>query len=171
METQPKVESRAELKENLLSGAISPKEFCDKLIELDQSTPDRMNAIENLEILNDPEIFDFVKKLEDKVIKHYYQILSFAELHVGQIKSLSENNDSEALGYFKNALLHEYQANNFQSNIDYEKGIIAYFENNPDSLSESITDSVQGNNRKILLNMLNGLKERGFPNYKEDYRV
>jgi hypothetical protein len=160
-----------DLKRQLLSEEISPKEFRDKLMELDQSTPDRSNAKENLKLLEDPEIVSFIKNQSEDIMKGYYQMLSFTELHIGQIKALYENNPEEALLYFKKSLEHENHAYAFPENIAYISAIIAYFENQPDELEKYIGNDERGNNPKILANMLNGLKERGHPNYKEDYKV
>ncbi|HRH30589.1 MAG TPA: hypothetical protein PK886_00785 [Candidatus Paceibacterota bacterium] len=159
------------LKGQLLSGEISPKEFKDKLVEIDQSTPDRANAKENLKLLLDPEIVNFIENQSEDIQKGYYQMLSFTELHIGQIKALYENNPEEALSYFEQSIEHEYKAHAFPENIAYKSAIVAYFKNQPNELEKYIGTDERGNNPKILANMLKGLKERGYPNYKEDYKA
>ena len=50
------------LKIKLLEGAISPSDFLNQLFEIDQSTPSRDRAVENLAILGSSEIEDiFIK--------------------------------------------------------------------------------------------------------------
>lgn len=158
------------LKKEFLSGNIKPEELRDKLKSLDQSTPDRVFSIKNLDFLLDNDVQNFILTFSEDIIKNYYQFLSFTQLHVGQIKAFENKND-EALIFFKESLENEYKANNFPENIAYKKAVIAYFENDINSLEENILLETRDNNQKILENMLKGLKERGYPNYKIDYRV
>jgi hypothetical protein len=159
------------LKRQLLSEKISSKEFRDKLMELDQSTPDRANAKENLKLLTDPEIVQYVESQSGEIQKGYYQMLSFTEFHIGQAKALYENDPMRALQYFEKSLEDDYKGYAFPENVSYKKAVIAYFNNDSDGLEKYIDVNAQGNNPKILVNMLKGLQERGSPNYKEDYHI
>jgi len=159
------------LKRQLLSEEISPKEFGDRLMELDQSTPDRVNAKENLKLLTDPEIIQYIENQSEEIQKGYYQMLSFTEFHIGQAKALFENNPEEALEYFEKSLEDDYKGYAFPENISYKKAVIAYFSNDVDSLESYVDLDARGNNPKILASMLKGLQERGSPNYKEDYHI
>jgi hypothetical protein len=159
------------LKELFLKGEITPKDFQDKLMELDQSTPDRSHSKENLALLTDPQIVQFIEDQPEEVQKGYYQMLSFTEFHIGQAKALYEDKPEEALEYFEKSLEHDYKGYAFSENVSYKKAVIAYFNNDAESLEEYIDLDTRGNNPKILANMLKGLRERGSPNYKEDYRV
>lgn len=158
------------LKKEFLSGNIKPEELRNVLKNLDQSTPDRIFSIKNLDFLLDNDVQNFILTLSEDIIKNYYQFLSFTQLHVGQIKAFDGNNN-EALILFKESLENEYKGHSFLENISYKKATIAYFENDIDSLEKNISLESRENNNKILKNMLKGLKERGYPDYKLDYKI
>ena len=140
------------------------------MLELDQSTSDRQYAIQNLVLLEDPEIVSYIEKQPIDIQKGYYQLLGFTELHVAQI-TLFENGEDiqKPLEYLHKSLEHEYMANAFPENIAYKKATIAYLENNTELLEELIQKNISGNNLKIVTTMLQGLRERGYPDYKKDY--
>ena len=72
------------LKDQLLKGELSPADFSKKLMDLDQSTPSRSHAKENLDLLTDPEIVQCMESQSEEIQKGYYQMLSFTEFHIGQ---------------------------------------------------------------------------------------
>ena len=158
------------LKKDLLDGTISPKEARDKLITADQSTGDRKAALSNLDFLEDSDIKNFINNQQEDIKKSYYQLLSLTELHVGQT-NLFEGKNEAGLQFWKQALAHEYEANAFPENIGYKRGTIAYLEKDIGTLEDSIAQlDSKTRNCQILMNMLKGLKERGYPDYFSDYR-
>ncbi len=160
------------LKRNLLKGGLLPTEFFDKLLELDQSTPDRHQAYANYKILTDEAVKSFSLAQPLEVQMKYYKILGFTEFHLGQIKALEEGADNEALSFFKASLEHAHQAGEDEEWTAYVTATVAYFEKNFLALDEaSQSPEITGNNRLIIENMKKGLSERGDILYMEDYRV
>jgi hypothetical protein len=89
------------LKEGLLNGNISPKEVSKRLIELDQSTPSRDAAKDNLKFLQDQQVIDFINQWHPEIINDYHRLLSFFEFHVAQ--QLAGDNSKGAIKHFENA--------------------------------------------------------------------
>lgn len=167
MENLPKKEIRNEtynsLKNDLLSNKLSFESFINKLLEIDQSDPGRTASLENLKLLNDPEIVDFIKE-KPEIFDVYYRFLSFTEFHVAQINA--ENGD--CLKYFTDALAHAKDGHGDEAWIAYIEGTLLYMRGQ--SIPEDIIEKtiVLGNDR-ILRNFNKGLQERGVPSYLEDY--
>lgn len=160
------------LKRNLLEGKLLPTEFYDKLLELDQSTPDRHQAYANYRILADEAVKSFSLAQPLEVQKEYYKILGFTEFHLGQIKALEEGVDNEALSFFKASLEHAHQAGESEEWTAYVTATVAYFGKDFLALDEaSQSPEITGNNRLIIENMKMGLSRRGDTLYMEDYRV
>lgn len=173
LESAPQQNIYTEIKEKLLSGELSLLDFRNKLIELDQSTLDRKYSLQNLELLQDPEIVHFIEKQEEVTQKRYYNFLSFTEFHVGQYHACEYKDQEEALKHFKKSLeafeKGEVDEDYRQEWGIYIKGTIAYLENDSQILSdcqESIADKKNG---IVLLKLKQGLQKRGEPNYNEDY--
>lgn len=173
LEIGPQQNIHQELKQKLLSGELSPLDFRNKLIELDQSTLDRKYSLENLKLLEDPEIIYFIKNQEEKIQKRYYNFLSFTEFHVGQYIARESQNQEKALEHFKKSLeafeKGEVDENYRQEWGIYVNGTIAYFEKNIDTLKDSISLLGEKKNTQVLSRLLQGLEKRGEPNYLEDY--
>lgn len=160
------------LKESMLSGEISLEDVKNELMEMDQSTQDRIASIENLKFLLNPEVVEFVNS-KPEYIDGYKSILSFTEFHVAQI--LAGEQDISALDYFKNALENAKPESSWAA---YIQGTILYMEGK--EIPEEIilkaetknfnegTPQIQ-RNMQILRNFNKGLKERGHTSYKEDY--
>ncbi len=154
------------LKSGLLDGSLSLEKVRDRLVELDQATPTRDAADENLQFLKDPQIVDYVNQHPDAT-EGYNHFLSFTEFHVAQ--RLTLDNPIEAISYFKMAL---EDARATQSDSEswsaYVKGTLLYMEGK-EIPEELIAKAEQSKNAQILRSFNRGLKLRGFPSYLEDY--
>ena len=155
------------IKNDLLSGILSIHDFRGKLLELDQSDCSRVRSINNLEILKDREVINFIFSKNDKETEDSYKkFLSFTEFHVGQIKLMDKN--IEGLDHVKKALDLAEEAGDDDRWINYLKGTCLYLNNQ--KIPTDIIDGVDlGNNHKILEAFNAGLKERGHPDYFLDY--
>ena len=157
------------LKENFLSGKKSLKEVRDFLLQKDQETADRKGSIKNLEFLKDRDIVNyFLEKAEHQEKDAYYRFLSFTEFHVAQIELLNGNVDTgkehvlQAISCYDNVseVIDEQWVPYMQATLSYLNGEL---------IEDDIIESVRGNNIQILKKLNQALKERGFPDYKEDY--
>ncbi len=160
-----------ELKMQLLSGELGPEQVRNSLIDMDQETPERDASVVNYEFLTDPDVVTFIESQPEDIQKGYYRTLSFTELHIAQREAFNGNNE-KALEILESSLEHAIKDSRFPENIEYRKGMIAYFKKDTGGM-QSVLDSgyVTETNRKILKNMLNGLTTRGYVNYAEDYRI
>lgn len=169
----PQQNIHEELKQKLLSGELSLLDFRNKLVELDQSTLDRKYSLQNLELLSDPEIISFIEQKEEIVRKRYYNFLSLTEFHVGQYYACEYKDQQKALEHFKKSLeafeKGEVDEDYRQEWGIYIKGTIAYFEKDTDTLKDSMHLLGEKKNAEVLSRLLQGLEERGEPNYLEDY--
>lgn len=153
LETQKK--ELVEFQENEL------REYLRKIDELDQSTLERSHAKECYDRLVAREEEFIGSEVEDE----YWGAVSFELFHMAQEKALSENTD-QAKMYFSKAL--EAARKGFDDDwLYYIQGTIHYLDNNLDAL-ENVIDNVHLN-AHVLQRLLEGLKQRGAPNYKEDY--
>lgn len=160
------------LKEKLLAGKMLPNEIFEKMLILDQSTPDRRQAFANYELLTDDRVAIFIQTQSPENQSAYYKILGFTEFHLGQIKALEDQSGSEALKFFKASLEHAHQGHEDEEWTSYVVCTVAYFDENLEELNQaSLSPEIIGNNRKIVENMKKGLRERGSMNYREDYLV
>ncbi len=156
------------IKNDLLSGILSIHDFRGKLLELDQSDCSRVRSINNLEILKDREVINFIFSKNDKETEDSYKkFLSFTEFHVGQIELINKNNNG--IIHIKEALKLAEESDDDRW-ISYLKGTVFYLEGK--EISEEILDSVKDldNNYKILKSFNAGLRERGYPDYSIDYQ-
>lgn len=160
--------THSKLKQELLSGKLSPKDFLAVLMDLDQSEPSRLASIKNVELLTKPEIEAIF--LDSEMESRYYSDLGFAYFHKAQI---AEFEDKNGLSDFENALEMTLRASKIedeQTDDDwtrYIKATIAYLENNLNGLREIIQPGDL--NESLLRNMVKGLETRGAPSYLEDY--
>lgn len=168
--TPEKIDEYQLLKNELLSGKKSVLEVRNILKDKDQETSDRKASIKNLEFLLDNEVKDFILLQDQEIIDRYYSFLSFTEFHVAQI-ALIENSDIEkAKEYIQNALDNknrlskkEYYDNEW---VNYLKATLLYLDEK--EISSDLLENV-GKNKEVLERLNNGIKERGFPNYRIDY--
>jgi len=156
-----------DLKRQFLTGEIIPEEFQNKILELDQSTPDRNNSLKNIELLCDKEIVSWFTQ-NSEYLPMYSSLLSLTEFHVAQSKACDEKDDKEAYEHFKKAL--EAGQKIYDENADwiiYIKATLAYLENDLVKLRK-LTGQASANS-KTLERLIHGLEKRGAPKYSEDY--
>lgn len=156
------------LKNQLLRGEIGLLEFRSKILELDQSSPDRKNALENLNLLSSPDLAEYINNQDESIKKGFLRLKGFTEFHVFQIKA--GQNDPNAVNILEQAL-EDYEAGkdeHSESFTNYIKGTLLYMQGQ--EIKNEILEKVkEENNLKILKRMNSGLKTRGFPSYSEDY--
>lgn len=157
-----------ELKANMLNGEVDLKQIKERLLQADQSTLSREASYSNLEFLVDKETISFIEKQDTEIQRSYYGFLSFTYLHVAQNEVFKGNAD-EGLEKFRNAFVCELKGLAHPDNIAYKRGSIAYLEKDIGTLEDSIDRLEEGRNKEILINMLEGLKTRGYPDYLADY--
>lgn len=151
-----------DIKNKLLKNEINFLEFKNQLLQIDQSTPDRVNAIKVLDILYDKDVVDLINKNEE-IIEKYESFLSFIEFHVAQVKlHKNENNYAQNL---ENAL--RFAKNEPWKN--YILGTILYLEGKiiPEDILEKSKDLEK--NYIILKRFNDRLLERGSSDYISDY--
>ncbi|MEN9647745.1 MAG: hypothetical protein RLY57_549 [Candidatus Parcubacteria bacterium] len=155
------------LKNQVLSKEILPEDFLEKVRDLDQSTPSRDQAFENLKLLTDSNVREIFEDSDEKA--SYYAILSLTQFHIGQI--YAESNSGDTLTYFEAALTSakEVDWEGYEQDVFYIEGTVAYLNSDIQKLKEMFLQMKEGRNKIILGNFIQGLKERGVPNYYSDY--
>lgn len=155
------------LKNQLLSEEISPEFFLEKVRDLDQSTPSRDQAFENLKLLTDSNVREIFKNNDEKA--SYYAILSLTQFHTGQIHA--ESNSGNTLEYFEAALssAKEVDWEGYEQDILYIEGTVAYLNSDIQKLKEIFFQMKEGRNKIILGNFIQGLENSGTPDYYSDY--
>jgi len=154
------------LKKKLLDGQLSLEKFRKILLERDQSSLLRDASLENLKLLTDPEIVQFLDEhLESR--EEYYRFLSLTEVHVAQVLFQREKSE-KAFSHFEQAFLHAKKAKMDDGWIAYLEGILTYLQGKeiPKDILERVTEP---RNKEILIHFNEGLKKRGRPSYLEDY--
>jgi hypothetical protein len=96
------------LKEKLLTGQITVEAFRDQLVLWDQETSSREASEENLVLLNDPQIKEYIEQ-HTETRRGYFNLLSLTEFHVAQ--RLAKLNQVEAVIHLRKAL--EYSLNGY----------------------------------------------------------
>jgi hypothetical protein len=135
-------------------------------MQLDQSTPTRDAAIDNLTFLRDEDIVAHIDTQHTDIRDAYHKFFSFTAFHVGQ--SLALKQDTEALSYFQQALTEAQKGNFGSSWISYVEGTILYLQGK--NISEDLIGKVtESRNAEILRNFNEGLEDRGTLKYIEDY--
>jgi len=163
-------EEYLKIKDDLLSGELSLREFREKIIELDQSNIFRTKSISNLELLRDPEVVNFIFSKNDLEAESYYKkLLSLTEFHAGQVEL--NNKENKGVVHIKEALRIAEESDDDSRWINYLKGTVFYLNGQeiPEEILEEVKDS--DNNYKILKSFNRGLKERGYPEYLVDYKI
>lgn len=168
MAAQPSLDY-GKLKSELLSGARDLAEIKTILKDADQETPTHDAAPDNLTFLTDPDIEQFMTSQSEDIQRVYNQFLSFTEWHVGQQKIFNGDIDA-GIEFLKQSLEHDYKGHAFMKNIAHKRGTLAYFNHDIATLEDSIAQQEDGDkNKTILIHLLEGLKERGYPDYLVDY--
>lgn len=159
--------SRTEsLKSKLLTGDMTLDEALRVLLSFDQETPTHDASVDNLLILKDPEVIEFFEKQSPEIISRYNNFLSITEFHVAQRLALS-GDEYSALPYFKLAL-NSAEKGYSERWKNYVFGTVMYLEGR-EIPEDIINGSNMGNNAEILKNFNKKLRQRGKPDYKNDY--
>ncbi len=161
-------------KESLLNKQINPEDFLEEIKRKDQLTEDRVDCFENLKLLQDPDIEKYFVDASEDISKKYFQLLGLTLLHCAQLTGFADDcNTDEVISFIEQAIVAEEKGFAFAGNLAYKRATLAYFKKDIEGLKR-YTDEYSLHddwNIPILKNMLKGLEERGFPNYKEDYRM
>jgi tetratricopeptide (TPR) repeat protein len=154
-------ESSLENNPKLINKEKELRNFLEEIFKLDQSTPQRSNAEKCYErLLSKQDEF-----VESAVEDEYWNAVSLELFHMAQIEAHDEN-VGQARDYFQKAL--EAAKRGFSDEwLAYIAGTIHYLDNNQARL-EQVMNRADGNIH-VLQRLLEGLKKRGAPNYKEDY--
>lgn len=150
-----------------MSGILPPADFIERLFELDQATPQRIAASENVVVLRDAEV---QKLFSDSALRHsYFNLLSLSYFHVGQIKVTADV--TGALQDFEASLVaaNQVTGEDYDWWQSYVAGTVAYLKKDVPSLQAAIPKVSEVRNKEILGNFLRGLQERGTVDYITDY--
>jgi hypothetical protein len=149
------------LKNDLCSGQITPEDFLDTVMELDQSDPRRISAIRAVEILSNPEVESFFINTDES--ENFYNTRSISYVHKAQIR-LSEG-DTNVEDDLQNALSDSVKTD-LEDWSNYIKATIAYLANDLEAL-KALVDTIIDNNA-LVRNFITGLEDRGHPDYLAD---
>lgn len=156
------------LKQRLLLGGLSVKDFLEAVFELDQSDPARSQAGANLELLADPDVRRLVEA-EPSERDEYRNRLSLSYFHLGQ--QLAQAGSAAAVGNFKRALAAaELIADpDFDDWRRYVQATIDYLEGDSGSLEATHPKIEDERNRRVVARLIAGLRGHGSPDYARDY--
>lgn len=136
--------------------------FLKEIFELDQSDTARSKAKECLERLESREA-DFVgSSLEDA----YWNEVSLESLHIGQTEAIMNGDMEKSRKYFLKAKAAAEKGIS-DAWLAYIDGTLRYLDNDKVGLIETMDRAAE--NRSVLQKFLDGLNERGAPDYKVDY--
>ena len=155
--------------EEVLLHKISHKNFIDKIMKLDQSTPNRVDAAGNLSILKNKKIEKIFRRSSLK--KEYYNLLSLTYFHMGQ--KIADRDNKKALYYFKLSLKASNRLgfNKHTQWKKYIKGTIAYLNYDKNKLKKILIFLEGGRNKNIIKHFLERLEKEGNIEYKKDYSL
>lgn len=152
------------LKTKLFSNDITPQDFLDKILALDQSNPMRSNAIANVTLMEQEELVNFFSSIPERV--GFYNLRSLTYFHRAQIR-LSEH-ESDVIADLERALQDSEQTGQeFNDWTNYIKATILYLQNNLVELRKYL--EIFELNRELVANFIKGLESRGYPDYIADY--
>lgn len=157
--------SQDQLRTNFLDGTIDVRTFADGLIELDQSTGERIGALKNLSVLQDDEVKAKFLALGESM--EYYILLGFTAFHVGQIYAIAEGDKEKALESFKLSL-DAYTQVDFDEELSYGEATIAFLEGDIERLKKLATIGSAGANQEVVERLRDYL-ERGVTDYRQAY--
>lgn len=138
-------------------------------MEIDQSTPSHDAAHATAVVLESPEVrARCVTGKED--IFGYANLLSLSRFHAGQSEAMA---GGDALPEFEKSLAAalEVEDPGYSEWQDYVRATVAYFRKDQLTLERSLDVMPDGANRRIIANLLQGLKARGDIDYRADYRT
>lgn len=165
----PKENPQEKLKDDLLNGRISPADFVDRVMELDQATTTRDQAEINVRLLTDPSVLKAFEQDEESTFE-FNNLLSLSYFHVGQRKLLS--GDMEAKSDFEKALAaaEKIGDESYEQWRHYIRATIAYLDKDIPKLERIAGQMEDNRNKNIVLNMISGLRQYGEIDYRRDYK-
>lgn len=160
---------RETLKRELLDGALNPDDFIKALRELDQATPDRIGAEDNLVILDDPQV---KSKFENtQYYDSYCNFFSFTHFHIAQRLMIVKNDPKKALVHFEAAVTYARKIvdEDYVQWKSYAEGTLAYLNSDLAGVKTAFDKVSPGPNKNILARFIRTLEAKQRPNYKKDY--
>lgn len=153
------------LESRLLSGQVSPDQFLDRVLALDQADPRRTSSLHASEILSRPEVVKKFQTPEQR--EQFYSVRALMYFHKAQIRlSEGEVNVKDDL---ERSIEDSLKLGPEQEDwIVYVKATIAYLDNDLETLKE-LAQAVEIN-KAFVRSFVRGLEERGHPDYRADYR-
>lgn len=156
------------LKEELLSGNLSPTDFLGKVFALDQSTSDRIEAANNIKLLSDPSVYSLLEDDGDSSFE-FHNLLSLSYFHIGQQKLLA--NDLSGQRECEQALqeAQKINADGYEDWRLYIEATLAYLNKDKRLLKSLVGQLADGPNKEIAQHMLEGLEKFDVIDYQRDY--
>ncbi|MDB5265277.1 MAG: hypothetical protein JWN64_848 [Parcubacteria group bacterium] len=152
------------LSKTFAAGGISPDNFLDKVLELDQADRERKSSLLAAEILSQPEIVEAFQETQDRT--KFYSIRSLTFFHKAQIR-LSKG-EADVKDDFERALHDSLEVGPQNEDwANYIRATIAYLDGDLDSL-RGLSEKIHLN-KSLVQNFVKGLEERGHPDYLADY--
>jgi hypothetical protein len=149
---------------DLLANKLSAEDFLDQVLALDQADPERKSALISAELLSRPDIIAVFQDPEDRA--EFYRVRSLTYFHKAQIRcSKGEVNAKDDFGRaLKDAETVEPVDAEW---VNYIAATIAYLDNDLPRLKQlAETETL---NKSLVQNFVQGLEERGGPDYLVDY--
>jgi hypothetical protein len=168
MEEDPPQESiQNQLTVRLVEGTVSPSDFLNQLLELDQSTYSRNQSIENLAVLESAEVRDIFR--DNKENFAYKNLLSLTHFHIGQLSV--ELDKTASLTYFESALAASMGIDweGYEEWRLYIEATILYIKLDVEHLQAIFLKMAEGKNKAIVGRFIDGLTQRGMTDYEIDY--
>ena len=155
----------SELERELLSGRMSNSDFIEKVLEVDQSESSRQSALEAVVLLSKPNIVDLY--INSPECASFYSVRSISYFHKAQIRlSLGEVEvEDDLMQALRDA--EELDDEGYKDWQDYIKATIFYLRNDLNQLKE-VAENITSN-KSLVRNFVQGLEERGGPDYMLDY--
>jgi len=153
-----------EIKNNLLNGSITKSDFLRKLLDLDQSTLDRENCFENIEVMESPQIKKIFETSDLETKYNYYRNLRFFYFHAFQ-------NEASTFESLNKAIKHLVMANQLSDTLEkilpnedplfskYILGTLYYIKNDLNNLTLLIEDYEKGDKNDLIYSNIDRLKK------------
>lgn len=160
--------SASTLRQDLLTGVLSPEKFLREIFLLDQQDRGRAGARDNLIVLNDPQVRAKFENTE--LWESYCNLISLTYFHIGQRAILHEDDFNVALESFKMALEWAQKIDNELYEWRwYAEGTVAYLNSDLPRLKTAFSKVESQENKNILARFIKRIESGQSPNYKEDY--
>jgi hypothetical protein len=153
-----------ELTRRLLSEEMDRADFLVAVLALDQADPERKSSVLASELLMKPEISVRFVGTDEEVT--FYSVRSLSLFHRVQIQ-IAEGH-SEVMDDLQQVLSDSEQIGEDDMDwTNYVRATIAYLNNDSEELLRLV--NVVRLNKELVQNFIDGLAERGHPDYLVDY--